>query len=164
MVKYGELKSDDMFTLDFSSNFIAPEVPQGNIKYENDIYSLCQMIYYIISDKCQQGTANINDFNNDSLIYSIYSNCVDIIEKRPSILDLMYVFYICFNSQINMQMINKDIEYFHYISINNNEYITRNIHKAIHYYSLAANQNHPDKQFNLGGIYDTGKYIKKIFT
>ena len=41
------------------------------------------------------------------------------------------------------------------------EYITRDINKAIHYFSHAADQNHLNAQFILGIIYYTGEYIKR---
>ena len=41
------------------------------------------------------------------------------------------------------------------------EYIKWDINKAIHYFTLAANQNNPEAQFNLGFIYYEGKYIKR---
>ena len=49
-----------------------------------------------------------------------------------------------------MQTIIKDtnIEYFYGLSKHEHEYIKRDINKAIYYYSLAANQNHPNAQYN----------------
>ena len=41
------------------------------------------------------------------------------------------------------------------------KYITRDINKAIYYYSLAANHGYPDAQYNLGLIYYLGKYSIK---
>ena len=35
------------------------------------------------------------------------------------------------------------------------------INKAIHYFTLAANQNNPDAQFNLGFMYYEGKYVTR---
>ena len=40
-------------------------------------------------------------------------------------------------------------------------YVTRDINKAIHYYSLAADQNYPNAQINLGAIYHEGQYISR---
>ena len=48
MIKYTDFKNYDKFTWDFSSNFMEPEVLQGYIRYENDIYSLTQMFFYVL--------------------------------------------------------------------------------------------------------------------
>ena len=40
------------------------------------------------------------------------------------------------------------------------KHVKRDIHKAIHYYTLAANQNDPDAQFKLGSIYFYGDSVK----
>ena len=82
MLNYGDDRNDDKFTCDFSSLFMAPEACQGNVKYENDIYSLGKMIAYLNKD-----------------LESIYSNCIDEIEKRPSVFDLMFVLFT--NQNVN---------------------------------------------------------------
>ena len=42
-----------------------------------------------------------------------------------------------------------------------NKYFLRDIKKAIHFYSLDSDQNHPEAQYNLGFIYYDGRYVKR---
>ena len=43
------------------------------------------------------------------------------------------------------------------------EYVTQNFSKALHYFTLAANQNNSNAQFALGVIYLDSKFISVDF-
>lgn len=48
MVSYDDIREDRTHTNDFYHNFVAPEVNYGMISYQNDIYSLGRMYYYLM--------------------------------------------------------------------------------------------------------------------
>ena len=51
MIKLKDIKEPDKRTCDFTEFFSAPEISQKIFSYKNDIYSIGQMICYIINEK-----------------------------------------------------------------------------------------------------------------
>ena len=51
MMKIDDKTEYDQCTKDFSSSFVDPEVNNGNISFANDVFSIGQMIYYIINEE-----------------------------------------------------------------------------------------------------------------
>ena len=83
MINMAQFNKDNGFTVDFQSSYIAPEIYNGDISFKNDIYSIGQMIYYIINE---------NDPNEQKIrigkkykeIEEIYEKCIKIDQNlRP---------------------------------------------------------------------------------
>lgn len=89
MINVSELKS--IRTADFGSKYVAPEVNNGAISYENDVYSICQLIYFIINEKDPKPDDCILHDNHEYSefcfsIQFIYNKCAKAqLSQRPSI-------------------------------------------------------------------------------
>ena len=80
-------------TADFGSDFVAPEIGNGIVSDKCDIYSIGQMIKYII--------ASNETNNNDSQIEEIYEMCTqENYKQRPSIDELFHLFLSSYHSKI----------------------------------------------------------------
>ena len=155
-------------TSGLGSIFTAPELfNKGQYSYASDIYSLGKMIEYLMSQTTK--SAEI------SKIEEIYKKCLnEYPSNRPSISEIITEFNSIFQTKIqiehlnasfkehfnNFELVNETISLMH---LNQNhpkaqfvlgtiyhegQYVTRDINKAIHYYSLASNQNHAEAQFS----------------
>ncbi|KAK8865130.1 Interferon-induced, double-stranded RNA-activated protein kinase [Tritrichomonas musculus] len=91
------------FSQNFASYFIDPEINYKTTSYENDIYSLGLMIYYIISEEIpdrENPTQNKN-FGEFFDIERLYQQCVNKKAKeRPSIIEILLEFYMIYHSRI----------------------------------------------------------------
>ena len=99
---------------------------------------------------------------------SIYKQCLnENPEQRPMIEDLIdelfnisskqFIIFIYNLANQNIPEAQFYLGEIHY----RGEYITRDINKSIHYFTLASNQNIPKAQFTLGLIYYLGEYITR---
>lgn len=98
MIDKSYISEDQKRTLDFGSCFVDQDVNFGELSYKNDIYSIGQMVYYIINEELPQldCNKNLSSFNNDK-IQQIYKMCTyKNKEQRPSIVELAAVFYSLF--------------------------------------------------------------------
>ncbi|KAK8837097.1 hypothetical protein M9Y10_037150 [Tritrichomonas musculus] len=144
-------------------------------KHENiiqpDFYYLGYLIYYLMHNEQD----SMNNFKNHSII----NKCIALnFKERPTSNELIKIFH----QENSSQICNKEI--FESNLFLNDEIISeegeknklicslgfisaqeifqpRNISKAIHYYSLAANQNYSKAQLNLGNIYLNGDVISR---
>ncbi|KAK8844459.1 hypothetical protein M9Y10_024318 [Tritrichomonas musculus] len=92
---------------------------------------------------------------------SNFINCLTILNKGNNCKSQYYLGEIYYKGIYIQQDINKSIHYQndsgaqYYLGeiYYEGEYIEQNINKSIHYLTLAADQNHPGAQFDLGFIY-----------
>ncbi|KAK8892308.1 hypothetical protein M9Y10_029533 [Tritrichomonas musculus] len=173
--------TDTDTTLDLGSNFIAPEVADlKKFSYKSDIYSLGKMIEYVMNSEKYESTQSDEYLK----IKELWNKCLnETPEKRPSISHLIKEFTEKYQSKIQFELLSaKYIEHFVYFDMineivkkkNQSEthfslgflyyegiYVQQDIDKAIHYFSLSANQNHIKAQFNLGIIYYNGDHVQQ---
>ncbi|KAK8842715.1 hypothetical protein M9Y10_025576 [Tritrichomonas musculus] len=174
-----------LFSCEFTMYYSAPEINSDSVISKCGIYSLGQIIYFIMKGK--NPVKNEIDFGKYFFIQDIYIKCTkkDPTE-RPTITDLLLDFYLVYYSQMKScdsfslysdyvdniyhDQIIKTIKIADfevnekYISAFNKlghfyysgQFIKDNINKAIYYFSLAAEQN---KSAIL--IYDEGKYVPR---
>ena len=155
-----DVRNNEMHTADFSSIFIAPEAINGEISYENDIYSLGKIIIYILNENKEQ----IKLVKEDEVILeAICKKCVDKCPyNRMSIYIVILLFYISIEITTSKIVQNDSyIEFINAIVKNKKEINREEIRELIQYYSLAVNQNDPDAQFIIGAIYYEGKYVPR---
>ena len=165
---------------DLWSDYVAPEIKGGRaVSEKSDIYSLGKVINYIIEKNKSNSTQN-------DYIKGISKDCTarDPEERLP-VIDIFFIFIMGFypviknESDIFEQILNMYGNsdwyiYYSFVQMNypeaqNNlgviyyegQYISRDINKAIHYFTLAANQNHPEAQYILGIVYFKGQYIQR---
>ena len=131
---------DNEQTLVFS-DFSDPEINETKkFSMGSDIYSLGKMIEYILNQAENCIKSEKDCFY--STLKKISEMCM--IEKainRPSISDVISL-----------------------ISIEEKQYVPKNIDKLIQYLSLAANQNHSDAQNYLRKLYSTREYTSQIIS
>lgn len=85
-----DLSNNGDFTKSFCTNYIAPEVNLGQITDKNDIYSIGQIINYII---CENNPTNVKYYKNNETLFSIYKRCIkQNPNQRPSISLLLFFF------------------------------------------------------------------------
>lgn len=167
----------------FNSSFTAPEIIKtGDYSCKSDVYSLGKMMDYIITK------TNTNKSSIDlSKIQEISQQCMnEIPEDRPIIIEAMLEFYISYHTHIKINIKEKFDEmsteykqkynfYFSFLPSSskdianvqfnigtyyyNSKSVNANINKVIHYFKLAAEQNHPNAQLLLGFIYNKGEYV-----
>lgn len=195
----------------YSKNYSAPESDEGKVSNKSDIYSLGQVIYFIMHKKDPSPNMQMNesDFKNYPIMKRIYQMCSNENEdERPSIDELMIYFAYNFETPFEniiddiMKDFDDGIDYKKYIE----DFISRNkslldsirmkygtklyscsddqdesmlyqlglmfykgiivekdIQKAIHYFTLAADKNNPNALFYLGLIYISGHFISPCF-
>ncbi|KAK8838077.1 hypothetical protein M9Y10_036028 [Tritrichomonas musculus] len=158
MIKTTNGSDDDEYehTADFGSDFVAPEIGNGIVSDKCDIYSIGQMIKYII--------ASNETNNNDSQIEEIYEMCTqENYKQRPSIDELFHLFLSSYHSKIKSSLLeNISEEMFkigclHY----NGDQVPKGISKSIFYFTLDSKYNHVKAQHILGFIYINGKDVPK---
>ncbi|KAK8854151.1 hypothetical protein M9Y10_016708 [Tritrichomonas musculus] len=189
LIESGKENDNFEHTLDLNTDtYMAPEIFDGEVtkySFKSDIYSLGKVVEYLINQtESYHDPMKIKYQTEYSRIKQIFIKCIDKTDKnRPSISDLMNDFIskfqkeifiegLCSNYKMHFNNLNIFSKTFQNYKANQPEeqiilgtiyfegqYVTQNINKAIHYYSLAANQNHPDAQFILGVIYDEGQYV-----
>ncbi|KAK8896769.1 hypothetical protein M9Y10_014686 [Tritrichomonas musculus] len=164
MIKVSNETFNESHTNDFQHAFVAPEVNYEYISYGNDIYSLGQMIYYIINEKLPKTTNVSDDEFSNSNIQEIFNKCTkESIEDRPNIFDLMCEFYIIFKPKINFSFLQNDwdVQFINELSIyhyNSDSKHTSNLSSC---YWLANKEKNSEAQYLLGIIYLNGEYIKQ---
>ena len=186
MINYDRRNEIDKskFTTDFSSVFVAPEINRtesGIPSYQSDVYSLGQMISFILTEILPSEERITNDNNttqnnelNEILLNDnqLFKRCIEEDQiKRPTIEDLfieLLIFLLRHHQLANLinSKIKSNEKYYSTLFYNRDKlYIDKHSDAykkfAIHYFSLAANHNHPDAQFNLGLIYYKGEYITR---
>ena len=82
MIKYTE--KNEIRTGNFQNVFQAPEVHDCQISCKSDIYSIGQMIYYIVNKKLpnKNPLQNLSDFSKYPDIKNIYNLCTNEDIKR----------------------------------------------------------------------------------
>ncbi|KAK8894353.1 hypothetical protein M9Y10_022788 [Tritrichomonas musculus] len=182
------LEEEELQTKDFTDQAVAPEI---NKTYKSDVYSLGYIIHFILYGKPPK-----KDDDNDEMVTNedfIFKSSLNLDPtKRPNIFEMMNIFYSTFLSEIILEYqkhhllslaIQKDPQTQFNLGFIYQEgrYVVRDINKAMHYYSLAAdqnyqkaqcvlaihyytlaaNQNFPKAQFELGLLYYTGEKKKQ---
>ncbi|KAK8843701.1 Serine/threonine-protein kinase plk4 [Tritrichomonas musculus] len=155
-------------TVDFYKKSIAPEYFKTN---KSDVFSLGYVIHYLLEGEIPEMENNIITKDN-----FIFEECFDEDPaKRPNMSELLYTFYINFLKKIKnksgkenvlVSLFEKNtledcdsIELYTLgLIFYDNEYVSRDINKAIHYFTLAANISHLCAQYKLGCIYSEGQY------
>ena len=159
------IKEDEQKTIDFNKKGMAPD-EYKTIKF--DIFSLGYIMYYLLNDK----EPNLNEINEKVTENNIFTfeKCLNEDPTiRPSMSEVIYTFYVNFLSNNKdkkniYESLLKENNYDLFILgliYENGKYIERDINKAIHYYTLAANQNNSSAQFSLGLIYYLNQYVKQ---
>ena len=167
MVKINERNKDckiETKTLDFSSNFVAPEVNYGMPSFMSDIYSIGKMIYFIMYEEEQKDDKILEIEERDVLIRPIIEKCINKDPtQRPSIYDLYKELFVTFESKIKPTLFKNEplIYYLQGILYIENKYIKRDINKSIHYFQIASKQNHLMSNFALGYLYSSGEYLSR---
>lgn len=188
MVPYDENSNEEIHTSIFNSFYAAPEVLKGKYSYASDIYSLGQLIYYILKDS----KPNDNSLDIYGDIMQFYDKCIKNDEKeRPLISQLIIEFYIRYCSRIQIcnffelyeqylsnyydnDTINTMKKLYHNendpetqyqigILYKNGKVVPYDIQKALLYLNTAVDKNHPIAQFTIGLLYYEGKVVKKCF-
>ncbi|KAK8841799.1 hypothetical protein M9Y10_026748 [Tritrichomonas musculus] len=192
MVPFDEQTNKGIHTRCFQSDYAAPEVIQGRYSLASDIYSLGQMMFYIMMNKMPTVENYYELKENDEFLYQLYQQCIKIDEKeRPSIWQLIIEFYIEYHSCIQIENFfelyenkmthcyDKDtINAMKNIFLNESDPETQfqigkifndgkvvhcNYQKAFHYFKLAADQNHSDALFFVGSFYLDGKGVEQNY-
>lgn len=136
--------NDYIYSTDFSSIYVAPEVNLGNYDYGSDIFSLGKIICYLISTEKEE-------FHNE--LKEMYEKCIkENIKERPSITELIIEFYINYHSRIIF------IKLFE-----NHENYFRNIFDQYVIDAMKSLENDPDSPVTmnyLGIIYEKGKSVQ----
>lgn len=84
-------ENNESNTINFASVFCAPEISLANFDEKCDIYSIGQMIYYLLNEETPNLSTTTN-FKFDE-ISEIYKKCTNIKpEQRPSIRELIDYF------------------------------------------------------------------------
>ena len=178
MIENNEQNKEIKTTIDFESHYIAPEVLTKSFSFEADVYSLGLLIYFIFNEKNPDFNDNIQNhtFNLEFIEFKpLYIQCTEIdIRKRPPIpkiiVSFLYEFTAIFKIENNYEHF---ITLFTIIEKCKNAYVQNelglmfyhgyhiscDVNKAIHYLTLAADQNHLDAQFNLATLYLNGEYV-----
>ena len=159
MIKYPIDTANNEYTKDFSSVFVSPEVNIGKTSYKSDIYSIGQMIYYIIKEKYPdeetgKDTISLGKFDQ---IYLMCTN--NKYDERPSISELMFIFYIITKVKSPKLLKDKEAQYIQGLASFEDKYVSYNVDKAIHLYLYAAEHNFPKCFCLLGTINFQGKYV-----
>ena len=98
MVLNDEINDEKQRTIDFNSIFAAPEINYGEVIFENDIYSIGQIIYFIINEKSPSHSKKTKIFEKNIEFRQIYYRCTsENIKNRPSISQLIEIFLNSFN-------------------------------------------------------------------
>ena len=71
---------EEMQTIDLSSNFIAPEIGEGESYKSSDIYSIGQIIYFLFIEENLLDETNTNF--DDQEIQNIYLKCTKENQKK----------------------------------------------------------------------------------
>ena len=161
MVKMSDMNSYDEHTADFQTVYVAPEVNLGEIDFKNDIYSIGQMIYYIMNEK---KPCSDNNSMNDEKLFSIYKRCTDNDRNnRPHVIGILLELYILFPSIISNSKVNYSIVIRLFKALINMEFnlMANNFNSWLELYLYAANQNYSFAQFIVGKIYYEGIFNKK---
>ncbi|KAK8883485.1 hypothetical protein M9Y10_042577 [Tritrichomonas musculus] len=158
-----KLSNEGIQTNDFTAGFSAPEIQFGKATEKSDVYSLGQMIYFIINEEIPQKEKK---FKKMEIKYQkIYEMCTDINpEKRPSIFKLFCeIFLIVYNNEIYISLLENVLQGQINLGIiyMEGKYIPRNINKSIYYFAKAANARNVVAQFILGTIYFADEYIPR---
>ncbi|KAK8891530.1 hypothetical protein M9Y10_028742 [Tritrichomonas musculus] len=160
------LEEEELQTKDFADKAVAPE---NNKTYKSDVYSLGYIIHFILYGKSPKNDDDEMVINEGFVFKSSLNHDP---AKRPNIFEMMDIFYSNFLSKIIFEYkkhyllslsIQKDPQAQFNLGLIYQEgrNVKRDIDKAIHHYSLAANQNYPQAQFNLGLIYSEGRYVTR---
>ena len=98
-------QKDEEHTLDINAFYSDPELKTGEVSYGNDIFSLGRIIYYIFNEK--DPVFGIPESFQKDKLYLIYQQCTkNNIKQRPSIMELMFEFYIFFSSYFDGTIFN----------------------------------------------------------
>ena len=180
MLNFDNYSNDQFHSNDFGSLYVAPEVNTNLFSYKCDIYSIGKILFYIMNEEKPTINNHKNKFKQCPELQEIYFKCTD---ERPTISELLYEFYMTFYTNIKIDdLIQQYMIFFIDLGIqkivkkndeNENdklkltalifykgEIVERDINKAIYYYSLAADKNDPEAQYNLGFIYYEGQFIE----
>ena len=160
--------NEESYTHDFNLQFADPKMMSDGFSFKNDVYSIGQMISYILNN-------NIFKFINE-----IIGKCTSKeSDQRPSISSI--ISYL--NRYVSGLFHNFDIELSIFEIVNNFSFyknqmdpstqnklglfyyecgrIKNDVNEALYYLTLASNQKYQEAQYNLGVIYYEGKYIKR---
>ena len=167
--------NDEEHTMDIGGDqFVDPEVKRTKMfTYKSDIYSLGMIMKHIMNEKeieenqkikCIIGKCIDQESKKRPSIIDLFNEFwLELTEKNK----LVIIFYMLEKIYLNHDNISNICNYISNLPsssvfLNDKEaqfilgfvyhegrYITRNIDKAIHYYSLAANQKFPKSQINL---------------
>ena len=143
---------------------------------QNDIYSIGNIIYYLLDEKNNNRLVGISEIRKDSRfkakyhdIYEIILRCIDDAKHLAAMMQLGFIYL---DYKLAIYDVNKAIYYFELVANKNeriaqymlgiiyydDEYDSKNIAKSIYYFQLSANQNYSEAQFYLGLIYYDKKY------
>lgn len=106
MIEYNDSFSEQIHTVDFSHVYSAPEITETNFSYECDIYSIGQMIYFIMNEKNPKigNDLNSGDFRSFGDMKEMYINCTKReVNERPIISELILEFLTCYHLNIEIQ-------------------------------------------------------------
>lgn len=169
-----------------SSAYVAPEINYRNLSFESDIYSLGIIINFLMNRK--------GKINHYQTIKEIYELCInENPDERPKITTIIKK--MCFSYIDNFKIdhtsnVFDELFFNNAIDFNNPQELfylgniyyfethnKRDINRAIHYFTLAADKNHsehiyesfskffvPEAQYNLGNIYEKGVHVKQDIT
>ena len=147
------------YTKDLSSPFLAPEISTGYSTTKSDIYSIGQMIYYIINENYPDNESPNILINKYPDLKKIYDQCTnENIKERPSIYQLIELFSkFIINKNITLENLSLE-DIFYLAKISEQE---KNSNELIRYLSLLSDLNDSDAQLSLGNIYFVGENVKK---
>ncbi|KAK8880701.1 hypothetical protein M9Y10_003387 [Tritrichomonas musculus] len=149
-------RDNENFTNDFSHDFVAPEVNEGEITNKCDIYSLGMLIYYLVINKMPtiENRIKYNDFILEINLEEIYNSCIkEEASDRPNISQVILDFYINNYSQIKIDNLNQNFkQYFKDI------YEKSTFQTIDNFINL---RNVTDTLYNIGKMYVKGKCVIK---
>lgn len=152
------------FTKSFCHVFIAPEVNNGQITVKNDIFSIGQMIYYILfktnpNDNC------LKSFEKKPELLPIYEQCTNLDSNlRPTTFELMFELYSLFYQIINESKIKnlEVVKYFDGILRYDQACISKDISQTMRLLSLSADLKIKSTAYVLGFLYINSDIEKAI--
>lgn len=94
MIKISDITNDKECTIDFYSEFVAPEVNSRKISFKNDIYSIGKMILFILDFDDDNSTGLSDEYIG---LYLLAQKMIDENpENRPSLSEFFVYFNIIF--------------------------------------------------------------------
>lgn len=145
MIENNEIYTGVNSTHDFGSIFIAPEIADGEkYSFSADIYSLGQIINYLISD------VQINEYKQ---LHQMYIECTNKNPfYRPNISDLINKFYTNFFVKLSNGLLEPNL-----LQLINGIQFS----KLTKYLFLISEFNHQYSIFKLALLYHKGKLFKR---